>query len=150
MNNLPSAADYLPNWATRRIVILEPTRRWTSAIAAEVAEQNHSATFEQCDAVRDVSMLAEMRSTAALVLFLDGFERECMSLIGRLSQLPSTIPTLLVASWERHRSIIPALMEGGASHVLFDVRNDTEIADWICGQLSNLDERPSITKAILK
>ena len=72
-----------------------------------------------------------MRNTVALVLFLDGFERECMRLMGRMAQLPAPVPTLLVGG-QQHRAIVPVLLESGASHVLFDVPDDIKIADWIC------------------
>ncbi len=135
--SLPSAVDYLPNWSTSRIVVLEKSGRWTPAIAAEVHQRldkthqqaGQTLVFERCSSARDAIFLSELRNSRGLVLFLKGLERECLGVLSRLARLPLKRPILVIAE-NVHRDLLPVLLEGGADTVLFNVRDDVPIADW--------------------
>ena len=139
-SELPSSEDYIPQWTSRRIVVVDKSERWSPAISAEVWSRSlkQNVRFEACDSTRDAQLYLEMKNTVGLILFLNGVERESCSLLGKLFRLPSLLPVMLVAE-DRHRAIVPVLLEAGAMGVLFNVRDDIPIAEWCCRILQTFE-----------
>lgn len=92
--------------------------------------------FETCETARDVFLFCDQESTVGIVLFIDGLERECLSLLGRLARLPLRPPVLAICG-ERHKELLPTLLEAGIDAALFDVVNDIPIATWCVKVVSN-------------
>jgi len=122
--------------------VLDPTRRWAAPVAtqtsllllAEPLFSGRPPEFETCDTARDVFLFCDQESTVGIILLIDGLERDCLSLLGRLSRLPLRPPVLAVCR-ERHTELLPTLLEAGVDAALFDVVNDVPIAAW-CARIT--------------
>lgn len=85
--------------------------------------------FENCKTARDVLLFCDQQSTKGLILFIDGIERDCVTILGRLARLHAK-PPILVIGRDRHRELLPTLLEGGVDTTLFNITNDIPIAAW--------------------
>ena len=133
---IPSAADYLPDWTSKRIVFLERSHRWAPAVETELRSSGGSAlpqfSIDSCAVAREASQLLELKNSIGLVLFLDGIERDCLDLLGRVARSFREFPVLAVGLTP-HRGLMPVLMESGVQSILFDPFDDVSIADWCLG-----------------
>ena len=82
-------------------------------------------------------LFSDQGSTLGIILFIDGIERDCLSLLGRLARLPLRPPILAVCA-QRHKELLPTLLEAGVDTALFDVVNDIPIAAWCARVATNL------------
>lgn len=138
--------EYLPDWLTVRFAVLDPTRRWANAVHREVIDRlaetrsrsNYELEFETCTTARDTLLVCELTNTVAAIIFADGMEKECLSVLGGLSRRHRRLLTLIIAT-ERHHELLPVLYEAGADTVLFDVRDDNPIAAWCVRCLERAD-----------
>lgn len=130
---LPTAAEYLPDWTARRFVVLERSRRWAPAIATELntfAGPALSRTlFESCSTAREAGHFLSLKNTVGVVLLLDGMERDCLGLLGRMARTNCVLPVLAVGT-ERHKDLTSVLMESGVQCVLLNIRDDVPVANW--------------------
>ena len=140
---IPTAADYLPDWAAPRFLIVEKQNYWTGAIASEVRSRISSdmtaPVFEHCASTRDALLAAELRNTIGIVLCLPGLEKEILGLLGRLSRIPHRQWPILAIGQRLHQDILPALMESGVQKMMVDIRDDLECSLWC---LRVLGQRP--------
>ena len=130
---LPSAADYLPDWAAPRIVVVEREHHWTGALATEVRSRIPpditAPVFEQCTSGRDALLAAELRNTVAIVLCLSGLEKDILGMLGRLNRTTHQLPILAVGQ-QLHSDILPALTESGVQTMMTDIRDEIGMSDW--------------------
>ena len=143
-NQTPSAADYLPDWVTPRIVVVEKQFHWTGAVQAEVhsriSDEITSPVFQHCETARDALMAAELRSTAAIVLCLPGLEKEILGLLGRLNRTPARQHPILAIGEPPHLGVLPVLMQSGVQTLLTDLQDDLAVSEWC---LRILKQRPT-------
>lgn len=143
-SQLPQAEDYLPDWSAKRFIMLDPTRHWASPVTTQTAQllsaeksfSGRSVEFETCETARDILLFSDQGSTLGIILFIDGIERDCLSLLGRLARLPLRPPILAVCA-QRHKELLPTLLEAGVDTALFDVVNDIPIAAWCARVATN-------------
>ena len=137
--SISPTANYLPDWSEKRFVVLDPSKRWASAISLQVQQERatHEAGvfFESCQTSREALLLCESANSVGLIVFLEGLERECLGLLRRLGT-ESNQPTVLVVGKSRHAELMPVILEAGVSAFLVDVENDIPIANW-CASLVN-------------
>jgi len=134
---IPQAESYLPNWSCTRFVVLDADQRWSVPIATQVTNElaasktlrGRPPDFEPCRTARDALLYCDQQATLGLILFVNGMERECLTLLGRLARLPLRPPILAICS-TRQTELLPVLTEAGVTATLFDVVNDVPIADW--------------------
>ena len=100
------------------------------------SQQTASLVFDAYATTKDVANAAQQANTAALIIFLDGMERECLTLLLRFVQTPRR-PAILVIADEHHQELMPVLLESGVNCVLFNVVNDIPVAEWCLKQLSD-------------
>lgn len=130
---MPDAESYVPKWTDSRFVVIDRTGRWASAISAEANSSGDVdsviLTFESCTSTRDAVDFVGLKNTVGFILFLDGLERECLSFLGRLGRSHHHSQLLAVAS-DKHRDLLPVIMEAGVESVLFNVCDDIPVAGW--------------------
>ncbi|MCP4782426.1 MAG: hypothetical protein GY903_05195 [Fuerstiella sp.] len=146
MPQVPAVEAFLPDWSVRRFLVVDKSGRWPPAIAAQVMEQLRDRTggdqdggsivFDSFTTTKDLAPVAQQINTAALVIFLDGLERECLTLLRRFVLAPRR-PAILIVADEHHQELMPVLLESGVDSLLFDVVNDIPIAEWCLRLLPN-------------
>ncbi len=139
MPQVPAAEAFLPDWSITRFLVVDRSGRWPSAIAAQVRGTLHdraggcpasgSIVFDSFTTTKNLASVAQQINTAALIIFLNGLERECLTLLRRFVQAPRR-PAILIVSDEHHQELMPVLLESGVDCLLFNVVNDIPIAEW--------------------
>lgn len=141
--NILTAEEFVPDWTRHRFVVLDPTGRWASAIAAQVkcrlsqadVRNSSNPVFESCSTARETLLLSETRNTIGVVLLITGIERECLNLLAKIARWPKR-PSLLAICSSEHEILLPMLLESGLDATMFDVEDDILIADWCVRVLS--------------
>ena len=141
--NMLTAEEFVPDWTQHRFVVLDPTGRWSSAIAAQVkcrlsetdGRNSCNPVFESCRTARETLLLSEARNTIGVVLLIAGIERECLNLLAKIARWPKR-PSLLAFCSSEHEILLPMLLESGLDATMFDVEDDILIADWCVRVLS--------------
>jgi hypothetical protein len=137
---VPAVEAFLPDWSVTRFLVVDRSGRWPSAIAAQVMDRlqdradGGSIVFDSFTTTKDLASVAQQINTAALVIFLDGLERECLTLLRRLVLAPRR-PAILIVADEHHQELMPVLLESGVDSLLFNVVNDIPVAEWCLKQL---------------
>ncbi|MEO1983505.1 MAG: hypothetical protein ABGZ24_23590 [Fuerstiella sp.] len=139
MPQVPAAEAFLPDWSVTRFLVVDRSGRWPSAIAAQVMDKlrdrtgdgrnDGSIVFDSFTTTKDLASVAQQINTAALVIFLDGLERECLTLLRRFVLAPRR-PAILIVAAEHHQELMPVLLESGVDSLLFNAVNDIPIAEW--------------------
>ena len=139
MPQVPAVEAFLPDWSVTRFLVVDRSGRWPSAIAAQVMDtMRHSAggcqdsgsiVFDSFTTTKDIASVAQQINTAAVVVFLNGLERECLTLLRRFVQAPRR-PAILIVADEHHQELMPVLLESGVDCLLFNAVNDIPIAEW--------------------
>jgi hypothetical protein len=143
---LPDVEAFLPDWSVTRFLVVDQSGRWSSAIAAQVSEKLQDIrsgsqefgkiVFDSYPTTKGLAPVAQQVNTAALVIFLDGLERECLTLLRRFLTAPRRPATLIIAD-ERHQELMPVLLESDVDTLLFNVVNDVPIAEWCVRLMSD-------------
>ena len=139
MPQVPAVEAFLPDWSVTRFLVVDRSGRWSSAIAAQVIDKlrdragvrpdSGSIVFDSFTTTKDLASVAQQNNTAALVVFLNGVERECLTLLRRFVHAPRR-PAILIIADEHHQELMPVLLESGVDCMLFNAVNDIPIAEW--------------------
>ncbi|MDG1895829.1 MAG: hypothetical protein P8J37_13060 [Fuerstiella sp.] len=136
---LPEVEAFLPDWSVTRFMVVDRSERWASAMSAQVTEKLHDSVgdapgignivFDSYPTTKDIASVARQINSVALVIFLDGLERECLTLLRRFVTAPRR-PAILIIADECHQELMPVLLESGVDSLLFNVVNDIPVAEW--------------------
>lgn len=131
-NNMNASPD-LKNRTIQTFDILEPTGLWAPAVSRELAERwNNRTGISRVSGWANSKQFQtgiDPRTSQGLILFLDGIEKECMSILSRLMDDPHECPLAAVLN-SHHRDLVPVLLESNVTSVIMEPVNDVPIADW--------------------
>lgn len=138
-------SECVPQWHQADFLFAEPHPWWAPSVQAILAQPKaeergsvrggaDAATIEcRCESVkgtRAVFDLVRMRQVTGVVLFARDQVRDCLLLLGRLSRLCRSCPPVLVVIPSEAVSLMPVLLESGATAVMREGVSDLQIADW--------------------
>lgn len=131
-DKINASAD-LSIWQIQTFDLLEPTGRWAPTVSRELTDRwgkrmgipkvsswPHSKQFH---------LGVDSRTSQGLILFFDGIEKECLSILSRLMDDPYECPIAAVLN-SHHRDLVPVLLESKVRSVIMEPVNDVPIADW--------------------
>ncbi len=137
--------ESVPLWNQAEFVFLEPNPWWAPSVQALLAGDIEAAaggggvagsagdpsTDYRCESVsspRAIHERVQSRPLAGVVLMVGEQVRDC--LLGRLSRLGRPTPPVLMVIPPTAVSLLPMLLESGASSVMVEGVTDLQIADW--------------------
>jgi len=135
----------IPTWRRAEFLFLEPTPRWAPSVQLELTRMMNSTApeisaddFGQHSAVRCESH-ATTRSVYeqikrarcdGVVLIVKDQMRDALLFLGRLTRLCRSTPPVLTVIPPETRSLMPLLLEAGATGVICQPVQDTTVAQW--------------------
>lgn len=123
----------LNNWTVQTFHILEPSGLWAPAVSRELADrwQHRSGTPKVVGwtTSKQFQTGIDSRTSQGLILFFDGIEKECLSILGRLMDDPQECPVVAVLN-SHHSDLGPVLLESNVVSVIMAPVNDVPIAEW--------------------
>lgn len=146
--------ETIPQWNQADFVFLEPRSWWAPSVQSvltqsdtappqvrfgESTQSNGPVTDYRCysvDSTRAVHDEIQSSMLSGVVLVVGQQLRECLLLLGRLSRLCRPCPPVLVLIPRAASSLLPMLLEAGASSVMTDQVTDLQVADW-CQRAAN-------------
>lgn len=121
------------SWTVQTFDILDPTGLWTPAVSRELADRWNprpgNAAVTGWANSKQFQAGVDLRISQGLVLFFDGIEKECLSILSRLMDDPNDCPMAAVLM-SHHRDLVPVLLESNIVSVIMEPVNDVPIADW--------------------
>ncbi|MEP3479358.1 MAG: hypothetical protein ABJZ55_08935 [Fuerstiella sp.] len=84
----------------------------------------------------------DLRISQGLILFFDGIEKECLSILSRLMDDPHECPMAAVLS-PQHSDLIPVLLESNVVSIIMEPVNDVPIADWCLAMFDFTHSQPT-------
>jgi AmiR/NasT family two-component response regulator len=133
----------IPTWQRAEILFLEPTPRWAPSVQAELTRMmNMNAAEVRTDGGGStVNCISHTSSRAvfeqikqgrcdSVVLIVNDQMRDVLLFLGRLTRLCRSSPPVLVVIPPEARSLMPLLLESGATGVICQPVQDTVIAQW--------------------
>lgn len=121
------------SWTVHNFDLFDPTALWAPAVSRELGDR-----WPPRPGVPDVSGWtnskqfhtgADLRISQGLILFFDGSEKECLSILSRLMDDPHECPMAAVLN-SHHSNLVPVLLESNVTSIMMEPVNDVPIADW--------------------
>ncbi|MCH2210631.1 MAG: hypothetical protein MK110_04980 [Fuerstiella sp.] len=140
--------DSVPRWNQANFVFLESCPWWAPSVQTELVRSAGTSIPAVCgqprletDAAVDyrchsftttLEIYEQIRteSVTGVVLIAGQQLRDCLLFLGRLSRLCAPYPPVLLTVPENSASLMPLLLEAGASAVMDQTVTDIQIADW--------------------
>ena len=139
--------DSIPGWTQAEFVFLESRPWWAPSVQTELARTDTigiqtgtgqtdseaaALTDYRCHSVPTTRSIHEQILTgniAGVILIAEQQLRECLLLLARLSRLCRSHPPVLVIVPEKSASMMPLLLESGATTVMSQAVTDIQVAD---------------------
>jgi len=138
----------VPQWNRAGFLFLEPEPWRAPSVQSELARSDTRAiqvrfgqkrseprftTDYRCRSLQTTRRILDQIRTddvSGVVLIVEQQMRDCLLFLGRLNRLCRPSPPVLMIIDPNVESLIPVLMESGASAVMTQVVSDNRIADW--------------------
>ncbi len=143
----------IPSWNRAEFHFLEPTPMWAPSVQSELQRLTHAAVqssdstdFGRCSEVhchshpttRSIFEQIKNERCDGVVLFGKDHMRDVLLCLGRLTRLCRKSPPVLVIIPPEALTLMPLLLESGATGVICQPVQDIQVAEW-CRRVVSAD-----------